>query len=935
MNIQHKTKFESSQFERSQAKMRIVARVTRRRSIDSFYSQSSKTSKSKITLHLKDNLKRTRSYSNFISTYDQDSHIKEAYQTSKGGQDEFLKGQKKDSSQSRSSSHQSSMQLNQNNRKDDLNDIYEIRKDEVDFRKFNQNFQLDVLQLEALYYWLSVFGFQRSAPLQIPPYLSYYIYSLILYRSDYAKILTQYMDIYDRDNYHLWLKRQQSKYLKEKLQKQCISQIQFASDFEINHYYEFIIFSYLDSFIQKLNLDYKVLLDDFLKYFSLSNLQKDKIELSLKEDYIHRKNNIAFGNIRFVFKQKDGILVDFKLPIGKFEDQQFCDYVQFQTEFAKQLSQAESIQSFNQHRTEPHCERTLILFLLADIELNKSIFKSLNQDLINQQKIDKIDNLTKICLEITTENRVCSRCVSMFQYIPVEFICKKFKSTFGLNIDQKFQFIIISQYLLDPQIEQQVGKYQKIWIRTPQGQQIKQQQKQKKDFQTLSNQQVNSYSENFSENIQPTKQNENPLEQTDSQSIPKEDFLKENLQQQIEQEEIKEQELLVCYEEQEPTGLVSVLLLKERYCVGDCSNFKEKVDQIKITNTFFLSNEKQETPSQNSQSSKQEINIDSNSQSSRQKLYSNRLYLELIFYKEKFVNLLKDFSNIIEGKQFLVQNNFQKHQQTFKKQEDLLLETRSQFYTLLVKKFTSEFKQLNTQQFNLNTILSIYWEIGTLQGIKASHADLIDALKEELMLNSIIQCGNFNMALFLSDYTFLSKFITPQISKEIRKKNENFKILINFCQVQIFGQEESGNIKKIFTFNQAKDCNSLSQLIEQQINTVIKKFQNILITILSVDRIKQQCIERINNQILSFHHSNIELKYFSIKQKQRQHVQQFQSRQSQITEQEWDLLESEYYKQRYTLSKEGLFLSYKQLSENIDEELFSFECQLHSQNINM
>ncbi|CAD8208957.1 unnamed protein product [Paramecium pentaurelia] len=501
----------------------------------------------------------------------------------------------------------------------------------------------------------------------------------------------------------------------------------------------------------------------------------------------------------------------------------------------------------------------------------------------------------------------------MFQYIPVEFICKKFKSTFGLNVDQKFQYIIISQYLLDPQIEQKVEKYQKIWIRTPQGQQIQQQQTQKQfqqNFQTDSNYQADIYQENFLENFQAPKQKENLL---DSQSVPKEDLQNKNLYQQIEQEEIKEQELLVCYEEQEPTGFVSFLLLKERYCVGNGSNFKEKVDQIKITNTFFLSNGKQEEPKQNSQSSEQEINQNSNSQTSSQILHSNRLYLDLIFYKQQFANLLKEFSNIKQEKQFQVQNKFQKHQQTFITQEDLLLETRSQFYTLLVKKFTSEFSELNTQQFNLNTILSIYWGIGSLQGFKESHTDLIDALKEELRLNSIIQCGKLNMQLFLSDYTFLREFITPQISKEIRRKNENLKILINFCQVKIFGKEDS----------------------EQQVNTVIKKFQNILIIILSVDRIQQQCKERINSQILSFHHSNLELKYFSIKQKESQQMQQSQQKQSQILEQEWDLLEIEYYKQRYTLQKEGLFLSYKQLSENVDEELFSFECQIHSQNINM
>ncbi|CAD8111455.1 unnamed protein product [Paramecium primaurelia] len=912
------------QFESSKIERRIVTRVKRRRSFDFSYSQKLK---SKNINYMKDHLNRRTRYSNSFSAYDQN----EAYY-SQDCPNELLKEQKKDSFYSQSASEQSSKQPIQTNKKYDLNDIYAIRKDEVDFRKYNYNFQLDVLQLEALYYWLSIFGFQRSAPLSIPPYLCYYIYSLILYRSDFRKILNQYMDIYSRDNYILWLKKQQSKYLKEKLQYQCLSQVQFYGEFEINYNNEFIIFSYLDSFIHKLNLDYEVLLDDFLKYFQLSNLQNDKIEQSLKEDYIYRKNNIALGNIRFVFKQKDGILVDFKQPIGKFEDQQFYDYVQFQTEFGKQLSQYESIKSFNQHLTEPHSERTLILFLLADIELNKSIFKTLNQDLINQGKMGIIDNLTKIYLEITTENRVCSRCVSMFQYIPVEFICKKFKSTFGLNVDQKFQFIIISQYLLDPQIEQEVEKYQKIWIRTPQGQQIQQQQTQKQfqqNFQTDFNYQEDSYQENFLENLQAPKQKENLL---DSQSVPKENLQNKNLYQQIEQEEIKEQELLVCYEEQEPTGFVSILLLKERYCVGNCSNFKEKVDQIKITNTFFLSNEKQEEPKQNSQSSEQEINQNSNSQTSSQILHSNRLYLDLIFYKQQFANLL---INIKQEKQFQVQNKFQKHQQTFITQEDLLLENRSQFYTLLVKKFTSEFQQLNTQQFNLNTVLSIYWGIGSLQGFKISQSDLIDALKEELMLNSIIQCGKLNMQLFLSDYTFLREFITPQITKEIRRKKENLKILINFCQVKIFGKEESGNIKKICSCNQANDCNSLSLLIEQQVNTVIKKFKNILIIILSVDRIQQQCKERINSQILSYHHSNLELKYFSIKQKERQQMQQSQQKQSQILEQEWDLLEIEYYKQRYTLQKEGLFLSYKQLSENVDEELFSFECQIHSQNINI
>ncbi|CAD8119030.1 unnamed protein product [Paramecium primaurelia] len=836
------------QFESSKIERRIVTRVKRRRSIDYSYSQALK---SKNIDYMKGHLNRRTRYSNSFSAYDQN----EAYY-SQDCPNELLKEQKKDNFYSKSASDQSSKQPIQTNKKYDLNDMYAIRKDEVDFRKYNYNFQLDVLQLEALYYWLSIFGFQRSAPLQIPPYLCQYIYSLILYRSDFRKILIQYMDIYSRA------------YRK----------------------FNLIVNFYLNSFIHKLNLDYEVLLDDFLKYFQLSNLQNDKIEQSLKEDYIYRKNNIALGNIRFFFKQKDRILVDFQQPIGKFEDQQFYDYVQFQTEFGKQLSQYESIKSFNQHLTEPHSERTLILFLLADIELNKSIYKTLNQDLINQGKIGKIDNLTKIYLEITTESRLCSRCVIYLQKIQVNFY---------FNVDQKFQFIIISQYLLDPQIEQEVEKYQKIWIRTPQGQQIQQQQTQKQfqqNFQTDSNYQADIYLENFLENFQAPKQKENLL---DSQSVPKEDLQNMNLYQQIEQEEIKEQELLVCYEEQEPTGFVSFLLLKERYCVGNCRNFKEKVDQIKITNTFFLSNGKQEEPKQNSQSSEQEI-------------------------KQQFANLLKEFSNIKQEKQFQVQNKFQKHQQTFITQEDLLLETRSQFYKLLVKKFTSEFSELNTQQFNLNTILSIYWGIGSLQGFKESHTDLIDALKEELRLNSIIQCGKLNMQLFLSDYTFLREFITPQISRQIRRKNENLKFQLIFVKQKYL-------VKKTL----ANDCNSLSLLIEQQVNTVIKKFKNILIIILSVDRIQQQCKERINSQILSFHHSNLELKYFSIKQKEKQQMQQSQQKQSQILEQEWDLLEIEYYKQRYTLQKEGLFLSYKQLSENVDEELFSFECQIHSQNINM
>ncbi|CAD8130131.1 unnamed protein product [Paramecium sonneborni] len=875
--------------QRAPSNLKVFTRVNRTCSIDQTYTYCSQISM-KINL-----TKNRRSYS--CSTYDKDSQYGQNSKTKKSGMEEFFNKEKN----SLNSSHKGSVSNLKINQKNEGILIYSTEKHQVDFQKFIQNFQLDILQLEALYYWLSSFGFQRSAPLQIPPNFCYYIYQLILYRKERKNILAQYVDIYYQDEYIKSFTKKQSKYLKDKLRKQSITQVLLDDIINEQHSNYFLIFDHFreNNILNQLNLDYEILLDDFFKYFQLSNLQKDKIEQSVKEDYVLRKNNIAFGNIRFVFKQKDEQLIDFKYPIGRFENRQFCDYAQFQDEFAQLLQNKDSFQKFIKSYSEPHGERTMILFLLADIFLNISIIKNLNQDLEIQKKIVVIESLSKIYLEITTENRVCSQCVSMFYSIPVECICKQFQQSCGYNVDEKFQFIIISQFLLEPQIEKLGEQYHRIWKRQLQTQEIQQQQ--------INQPKISN--EKLQENIEAPQQEETPIELLGQQNLNK----------------LKEQEFFICYEEQQPTGLVSLLLLYERYCKQNYVQFKGKIDQIKITNTFFLSIGKQESSQQSSHPS-QQIQAQEFIPKA-QKQYENRLYLDLICYQDQFVNVINTLSNIQQEQQLLVQ----KVQKTFKTQENLFLETRSEFYALIIKKFTSDFSKLNTKQFSLSAILNLYLEIGSLQAYKGAHTDFIDQFKKELQLKSIIDCGNFNMKLFLQDYQFLTEKITPSLQEEIEKKKKSNKELINFCQVKIYGLEESGEFLRIAIIKKSDECNSLLLSIYESIESIVKKFKNIIIVILSIDVINQQCKETINNKILSLYPFIIELKYFSIKQKlDKQMIQQDSS---QISEKEWDFLDIEFFKQRYSKQNEDLFLTYEELSDNIDEQLFSFKCQIHNQKL--
>ncbi|CAD8175703.1 unnamed protein product [Paramecium octaurelia] len=192
----------------------------------------------------------------------------------------------------------------------------------------------------------------------------------------------------------------------------------------------------------------------------------------------------------------------------------------------------------------------------------------------------------------------------MFQYIPIEFICEKFQETIGLSVDTRLQFIIISQYLLDPQLQSKNERYQRIWVRTVE---------KKFNQQQLSNVQEQSQNDIQGQN-QKEISSQISIEQKDDNNC--ELVQRQDLEQQAPKSHQQKdaQEQLICYEEQEPTGLVSVLFLKERYCKSEFNNFKTKIPEIRITNTFFLSHEPQFS-GQNSQNS---INQDANSQSSNQ-----------------------------------------------------------------------------------------------------------------------------------------------------------------------------------------------------------------------------------------------------------------------------------------------------------------------------
>ncbi|CAK69546.1 unnamed protein product (macronuclear) [Paramecium tetraurelia] len=805
---------------------------------------------------------------------------------------------------------------------DDLNNIYERRKNDVNFRQFIQHFQQDALQLEALYYQLSFLEFHLSAPLQLPPILCYFLYTLIMYRDDKRKLFNQFSDTYFGDDYYKKLRKFQGRYFKQKLQNQCISQISFYNEPEEESIlHELMFFYYLDNLIPNLDLDYSMLLDDFLSYFSLSNIKKNFIELSMRDDNILRKNNIAFGNIRFVFKKKDGLFIDFKQPIGRFENIQFLDYVQFQADFTQQVSSAEPIKYFNSYRSEPHSERTMILFLLADIYLNQSIFQHLKLDLIDSQQINNIINLSQIYLEITSEKRVCKNCLGMFQQIPIEFICQKFQETFGLGVDTRFQFIITQQYLLDPKISTEKERYQRIWVRTTQ-------KKFNSQYKFLKDQKKNS------EDFQKENQQEIPLQliieqndqndENDCELVQKQDLPQQDSKQSHQQEDLIKQEYLICYEEQEPTGLISVLFLKERYCKSQVCNFKTKIPDIKLTNTFFINNESQfsDTISQNS------FNQDENSQSSKQIKYQkqqNRLLDQLQKKQYTLIHHMNFKHNNPE------EQNLQKTKKPYTIYEDLLLEIQSEFYSYLIRKFTSDFQMFDTELFELDKILQLYWEIGLLKG---QQNGLMNILKEKLMLNSILDCGQFNLKLFIQDYQFISECRTTQITNEMKSNQQSSKTSANFYILKFYGLNESGEFKRIALSIQGQSCYQLIQQFDEQLQEEIKKFKRLIIIILSINQINNQCTETIYNHILNLQHPKFELKHYFFEQNTRDQTQKERHKSTSISEQQLILLEKDFFLHRYALQDQNCFQPFKELSEKFDQELMSFECQVHTWNVN-
>ncbi|CAD8146663.1 unnamed protein product [Paramecium octaurelia] len=918
----------NSHADRKNIKVLILTTIKRRNSMDLKQSHFSiKSNATQTASSSKDMKLRRRSFSNSIPAYSQDSNRKEP-KNQQDNSNQFLNKKWKEHNDSGSSSNQDNSKSNnpikENENEIDQNDIYTFRKDEVNFRQFHENFQSDALQLEILYYWLSSFGFQRSAPFQLPPLLSYYLYSLILYRSDLQELFLQFVELTWKDEYYKKLMGVQSQYFQQKLQNQCYSQVVFHDVPSRDHKNEYMFVEYLNKIIADMNLDYNILLEDFITYFELFSFQKNNIEASLSDAYIFGKNNIAFGNIRFVFKQIDGQLIDFKQPIGKFQDKQFIDYIQFQDDFAKQVQQAEPFLYFTQYLSEPHSERTLILFLLADIYLDKSIFENLQIDLEKYKQNHQI-MLSQIHLEITSENRVCNKCVGMFQMIPIQFICQKFKEKFKLEVDKKFQFIITSQYLLDPQVTASYVRYQKIWKKTDSEKFILLQQYQSKDSKLNQEEiQIQNEKELPNDYEQPsTKQ----YDQHEFQLVQQQDLSQQDSSQQLQQKDLQ-QEYLICYQEQEPTGLVSPLLLKERYCKGQFSNFKKKVTELQFTNTFFLSNELQQSRSKpHSQNDQQQLPEEGNSQSSHSsKKQRNRLLIELQSYQEKLLNLRniqqdKPKQNVQE------QQIVQKSQKTYLIYEDLLLEIRSEFYAKLIKKLTQDYQFLNTESFQLDKILQLYWKIG-LQ--KVPQKGLINILKKDLQLNSILECGQFNMQLFIQDYAFISECITTQITNETQTKQQNCKISANFYLIKFYGLDDSGEFQIIAQSITIQSCHSLIQSLDEKFQQDIKKFQQLYIIILSVSKIKKQFTEAINNLIFSLQHPNFGLKYYFFEQNIRDQTQEDGQKSNLISEQQWILKEKDFFQHRYALRNTDCFQPFKELSENFDQDLMSFECQVHN-----
>ncbi|CAD8154510.1 unnamed protein product [Paramecium pentaurelia] len=129
--------------------------------------------------------------------------------------------------------------------------------------------------------------------------------------------------------------------------------------------------------IGKIQIDYDILQKDYYNYSQLAESKMQIILDSFQIDYIHRKNNIALGNIRFLFQTPQFPEFDYVFPGGKFKDLQFYDFDVFILENFKQENNLDDpiLQFVKQNREQPS-ERAMILWLLVDVEQRKPYFNS-------------------------------------------------------------------------------------------------------------------------------------------------------------------------------------------------------------------------------------------------------------------------------------------------------------------------------------------------------------------------------------------------------------------------------------------------------------------------------------------------------------------------------------------------------------------------------
>ncbi|CAD8175701.1 unnamed protein product [Paramecium octaurelia] len=283
----------------------------------------------------------------------------------------------------------------------------------------------------------------------------------------------------------------------------------------------------------------------------------------------------------------------------------------------------------------------------------------------------------------------------------------------------------------------------------------------------------------------------------------------------------------------------------------------------------------------------------------------------------------------MKAQQNQLEQSLQKPKKSFKIYEDLLLEIRSEFFSYLIKRFTSDFQFLNIEHFQLDKILELYWEIGLS---KNNQKELMKILQKKLMLKSILDQGQFNLKLFTSDYVFISECITTQITNEIKNNNQSFKISANFYVIKFFRLDEFGEFQRIGLSINAQSCHSLIPQLEEQLQKVIKKWKQIKIIIFSVSKFNKECIKAISNQIFNLY-SNFELKFYFFEESKKDQSQQDGQQQTLISEQQLILLENDFFQHRYELHNQDYFQPFKQLSENLDQELMRFECKIHNEKI--